>query len=72
MCLLAGAPVGVLVGEDLDAVLYLITIGGEGTSSKAANERLLQFVSRKVNVTGKLIQRGQLKILELADVQPVE
>jgi hypothetical protein len=71
-CLLAGSPVGILVGEDANAPVYLVTLRGEGTSSKAANDRLLRFASRKVQVTGRLIQRGRLTVLELQDAQPLD
>lgn len=72
MCLLAGSPIGILVGDDPNATVYLVTIRGEGTSSQAANERLLRFVSREVRVEGRLVQRGQLKLLELQDVRSLD
>lgn len=71
-CLLAGSPVGILVGEDANAPLYLVTLRGDGASSRAANDRLLGLASRKVRVTGRLIQRSQLTILELQDVKPLD
>jgi len=71
-CIAAGSPVGILQGDDAKAPLYLVTLRGEGPGSKAANEKLLRFTNKQVHVTGRLIQRGKLKILEMTDVQTAE
>lgn len=68
----AGTPVGILHGNDINAPLYPVVLSGKGSSFKAANEKLLRYLNKQVHVTGRLMQRGKLEVLELADVKPAE
>lgn len=68
----AGSPVGILHGDDSNAPLYLAVLRGKDSAFRAANENLLKYVNKQVHVTGRLIQRGKLEVLELTDVKPAE
>ena len=49
--------------------VYLVTVRGADSASKAANEKLVSFVNKQVHVSGKITQRDQLRFLELTEVQ---
>ncbi len=68
-CIAAGSPVGILTGNDAKSPVYLVTLRGDGFASKAANDKLLSFVNKQVHVSGKIIQRDELRFLELTEVQ---
>ncbi len=69
-CIAAGSPVGLLVGNNPRATPYLITMRGDGSAaSKSANETLLSLVNKPALITGKLIERNNLKIVELTEAQ---
>lgn len=68
----AGTPVGILHGNDINAPLYPVVLSGKGSSFKSANEKLLRYLNKQVHVTGRLMQRGKLEVLELTDVKPAE
>ena len=68
----AGTPVGILHGNDINAPLYPVVLSGKGSSFKAANEKLLRYLNKQVHVTGRLMQRGKIDVLELTDVKPAE
>ena len=70
-CIAAGSPVGILTGNDAHGPIYLVTLRGEGSASKAANQKLMALANQEVQITGRIIPRDGLKILELTDVQPV-
>ena len=69
-CLAMGKPVGVLGEDDPHAPLFLVTLRAGDTSAKAANAKLLEVVNREVRVSGKIVQRGRLGIVELLALQP--
>lgn len=68
----AGSPVGILHGDDVNAPLYLAVLSGKDSTFRAANEKLLKYANKQVQVTGRLIQRGKLDVLELIDIKPAE
>lgn len=68
----AGSPVGILHGDDANAPLYLAVLSGKDSTFRAANEKLLKYANKQVQVTGRLIQRGKLDVLELIDIKPAE
>ncbi len=68
----AGTPVGILHGDDVNAPLYLVVLSGSDSTFRTANDKLLNYVNKQVQVTGRLIQRGKLEVLELIDLKPAE
>jgi hypothetical protein len=65
-CIRNGMPVGLAVGK----TVYVITLAGAGPD-RAANERLAELAGRQVSVTGRIREASGIKMIELADVQPV-
>ncbi len=67
MCAKAGIPLSIL--EDKTGTLYLA-----GQSKKAmagANELLIPFVAEKVKVTGRLFEKGGMKMLLISKVSKI-
>jgi hypothetical protein len=58
-CAKGGMPIGIL--EDGTDVLYVA--GQTKTAMKNANELLLPFVAEKVKVTGRVYEKGGMKLL---------
>ena len=71
-CIAAGSPVGILHGNDITAPLYMAVLSGNGSTYHSANEKLLRHINKQVQVTGRLIQRGKIEMLEIISIKPAE
>jgi hypothetical protein len=63
-CAKGGIPLGIL--EDKSNTLYLA--GQTKDAMKGANEMLLPFVAEKVTVTGRIYEKGGIKLLMIKKI----
>ena len=63
-CAKGGIPLGIL--EDKTNTLYVA--GQTKVAMKGANEMLLPFVAEKVKVTGKVYEKGGIKLLLISKI----
>jgi hypothetical protein len=67
--LAAGLPPALLVGTKEAPMVYLLTESAAG-SSRPANGALSELAGRRVEVTGRLLKRRRMQMLELLSVAP--
>jgi hypothetical protein len=67
-CAKQGIPLSIL--EDKTGIVYLA--GQTKKAQSGANEMLIPFVAEKVKVTGRLFEKGGMKLLLISKVEKVE
>ena len=63
-CAKGGIPLGIL--EDKTGTIY--NVGQSKTAMKGANEMLMEYIAEKVTVTGRLVEKGGIKLILVSKV----